>query len=182
LFREFAGSKPNHLVLAVEETVIEPDAIVRGCRIRCFAPDEEVSAPYCYGGTGDCFFVTECHVSKPEHKFIPYPEFYVPFNQGFDLNNKPIGDQKPLAGMDLYCGGGNFGRGLEEGGAIQNKWAVDYEAFAVHTYSKNMLHDTAVYYGSVNDFLKAGLTGEYQTGGKKNPYLVPKLERQSKEV
>ncbi|RPA84378.1 hypothetical protein BJ508DRAFT_37441 [Ascobolus immersus RN42] len=168
--KKFSDSKPNQLVLSDEVVEIKPKNIVRGCRVRCYAPDEKVPAPYSYGGTGDCFFVTESLVGT---KLLPYPEFEPPFTLGYDLS-KPIGDQKPMAGMDLYCGGGNFGRGLEEGGAVQNKWAVDYEAFAVHTYSKNMLHDTAVYYGSVNDFLKAGLTGNYETGGKKNPYVVPK--------
>lgn len=189
-------SAPNHLVLSTEITEIEPQFIVRPCRVRCFAPDQKIPAPYCYGGTGDCFFVTELMEPKPSDpsntegevkpettetekerakaNFVEYPGFEVPFNQGYDLNDKPIGDLKPMAGMDLYCGGGNFGRGLEEGGAIQNKWAVDYEAFAVHTYKQNLRHDTAVYFGSVNDFLRAGLTGEYETGGKSNPYTIPK--------
>lgn len=33
-----------------------------------------------------------------------------------------IPDDKKLRGLDLFCGGGNFGRGVAAGGAVRHKW------------------------------------------------------------
>ena len=30
--------------------------------------------------------------------------------------------EQPLRGLDLFCGGGNFGRGVADGGAVHHKW------------------------------------------------------------
>jgi len=35
-----------------------------------------------------------------------------------------IPDERKLRGLDLFCGGGNFGRGVGDGGAVQHKWCV----------------------------------------------------------
>ena len=47
-----------------------------------------------------------------------------------DINNSTesvrelydIPDDKRLRGLDLFCGGGNFGRGVAAGGAVRHKW------------------------------------------------------------
>jgi hypothetical protein len=31
-------------------------------------------------------------------------------------------DERKLRGLDLFCGGGNFGRGVADGGAVHHKW------------------------------------------------------------
>ena len=33
-----------------------------------------------------------------------------------------IPDDRKLRGLDLFCGGGNFGRGVADGGAVHHKW------------------------------------------------------------
>ncbi len=40
--------------------------------------------------------------------------------------------------LDLFCGCGNLGRGLEEdGGAVEVRWANDIWDRAIHTYMAN---------------------------------------------
>ena len=90
-----------------------------------------------------------------------------------DYENPPIAESKKLRGLDLFCGGGNFGRGVSDGGAVIHKWsfpsvlpsrlinsAVDIDTNAVHSYRANLDHDdTKLYLGSVNNFLYDVITG-----------------------
>lgn len=71
--------------------------------------------------------------------------------------------------MDLFCSGGNFGRGLKEGGAVQNCWAVDWANCTMHTYQVNLKDPdaTELYNGSVN----AGST--YGVSAWKGQYRPP---------
>lgn len=39
-----------------------------------------------------------------------------------DLHPDHIPEERKLRGLDLFCGGGNFGRGVADGGAVQHKW------------------------------------------------------------
>ena len=98
-----------------------------------------------------------------QQRLIPLaPEsFPVSLIQGFDPHERA--PRKVLDGMDLYCGGGSFGRGLEEGGAVRNKWAVDYNREAIHTYHANLQDPDgmSLYFGSVNDILAAGIRGHF---------------------
>jgi DNA (cytosine-5)-methyltransferase 1 len=75
-----------------------------------------------------------------------------------------IPENQKLRGLDLFCGGGNFGRGVSDGGAVHHKWysfsnapkerAVDIEINALHTYRANLEHDDMkLYLGSINNFL-----------------------------
>lgn len=80
-------------------------------------------------------------------------------------------EEKKLRGLDLFCGGGNFGRGVADGGAVHHKWcafiqslpnnrAVDIEINALHTYRANLEHDDVnLYLGSINNFLFDIITG-----------------------
>jgi len=66
-----------------------------------------------------------------------------------------------LFGLGLFCGGGNFDRGLEDGGAVQVKYAVDWDAAALHSYRVNVKDpkDVEYFLGSVNDHLSKVLFG-----------------------
>jgi site-specific DNA-cytosine methylase len=77
-----------------------------------------------------------------------------------------IPEEKQLRGLDLFCGGGNFGRGVADGGAVHVKWhpstpssltfarAVDIDINAIHSYKANLEHDDVnLYLGSINNFL-----------------------------
>ena len=81
------------------------------------------------------------------------------FEEGFDPDSPPEGR---LSGLSLFSGGGSFDRGLDEGGAIQTRWAVEIEPIPMHTYKANMPHaDTKLYMGSVNDYFAEACSSEF---------------------
>lgn len=79
--------------------------------------------------------------------------------QGFD----PTKQDKKLCSLDLFCGSGNFGRGVEDGGAVTAKWANDIKAVAIHTYMANAEQPKSFrpFLGSIDDLLLRGLKGEF---------------------
>ena len=56
-------------------------------------------------------------------------------------------------------GGGNFGRGLEEGLAVEMRWANDISQKAMHTYMANANTACEPLLGSVDDLLRAIIEG-----------------------
>jgi hypothetical protein len=46
----------------------------------------------------------------------------------------PLEHTLRLRGLDLVCGSGNVGRGLEDGGAVEMRWSNDIWDRATHTY------------------------------------------------
>lgn len=166
-FSDQADTRPNELVYTDGILTISAESITRKCHVRFYSEAAKkagkIPPPYCRDGTADAFYiicrqVAGAHARKLEELTPPFPGS---LRQGFDpiaLPPRPV-----LRGMDLFCGGGNFGRGLEEGGAVRNEWAVDCNTEAVHTYRANLKDpaQTAVFYGSVNDFLAQAITGRH---------------------
>ena len=160
--------EPNELVYTGIIEDIQIADVHRSCHVRFYTKEERdkgsIPAPYCRQGTADCFYIThgisldEGEDLKPLMK--PWPSS---FNQGWDPSAAPC--HPILSGLDIFCGGGNLGRGLEEGGAVQFKWAVDNFKEAIHTYKANVKdpNNTQLFYGSVNDFLRQAMEGR---GGK----------------
>ena len=156
-----AKARPNELVYSDETCLVLASKVKRKCFVRFYTLSEVeqrvIPAPYNRDGTGDAFYITTRLVGKafePVHSALPSS-----LVQGPDFRSIP--SQRRLRGLDLYCGGGNFGRGLEEGGAIRNTHAVDLDSNAIHTYWAN-LEDrkaTKLFYGSVNDMLMEALKG-----------------------
>jgi DNA (cytosine-5)-methyltransferase 1 len=152
---------PNEVVFSSALLNIPFPRIIRRCFVRAFAGLESVVAPYDRGGIGDCFFIR--YELTVDGQLLPYQCRLGDdeLRQGYSLQEplkKPI-----LKGMDLFCGGGNFGRGLEEGGALQMKWAVDFDAAPLHSYRANMqsLNDTKLYLGSINNYLEDAIKGRF---------------------
>ncbi|KAH6623610.1 hypothetical protein F5144DRAFT_595741 [Chaetomium tenue] len=110
----------NQLVYTDQLVVTKPDRVIGKCTIRFFRPEESIPTPYDRKGTGNLFYIT--------HRC------------GFDPTRETF---RKLRGMDLFCGSGNFGRGLEEGGAVEMKWANDIWDRAIHTYMANSPDSTA---------------------------------------
>ncbi|KAF8461061.1 S-adenosyl-L-methionine-dependent methyltransferase, partial [Kalaharituber pfeilii] len=151
-------SQPNELVYTDYLMLVQPTFVYRRCHIRFFPPETRPTAPYDRGGTGDCFFIY--YRRTPAGDLVPMspPQ---EFHQGYDPDSIPGGCTK-LNGMDLFCGGGNFGRGIEEGGAVVNKWAVDLDVPALHTYRANLRDpSTQLYLGSVNNYLRDAINGKF---------------------
>lgn len=157
---------PNELVYSSRIDVSNVSTIVRRCYVRFYSRDDQakgsIPAPYNRKGAGDCYYITwkQKHDSEElEAIEQPWPEM----NQGFD----PVkaAPKEPMRGLDIFCGGGNFGRGLEEGGAVRMEWAVDYFNEAIHTYHANAStkEPTKLFNGSVNEYLFDAIHGGRRT-------------------
>lgn len=159
-------TRPNELLYTEQVVSIKAHFIKRRCHIR-FVTEADVKVgkiptPYNRDGTGDCFYIT----SKLVNDIIlalKADEFPSSFRQGFDLNVPPNGQPLPvLNGLDLFCGGGSFGRGIEEGGVVSMKWAVDIDTPAIHSYRANMRNPgSELYLGSINNYMRDVILGRH---------------------
>ncbi|KAI5817085.1 S-adenosyl-L-methionine-dependent methyltransferase [Pyronema omphalodes] len=143
-------AKPNELIFSDDFQDIPSWTVARRCYVKVFSLDSPIEAPYNRNGTGDFFYIRTDHPPLPES-----------LHQGFD-HDTPI--SKPLLrGLDLFCGGGLFGRGLEESGVVKMHWAVDIDGGPLHTYRANVanVNDIKLYLGNVNNYLKSAILGEY---------------------
>jgi DNA (cytosine-5)-methyltransferase 1 len=150
----------NELVLTNDYEYLPVSRIQRRCHIRFFKRGDDIPVPYNRGGAGDLWFISMGIVTRDGHRRLKYlsrlPER---FNEGDDMTTLP-GPEK-LVGLALFSGGGNFDRGLEEGGAVDFQYSVDMAPWAVHTQYANAGDPSKLrlYYGSVDDYLKAALSG-----------------------
>ncbi|KAI7656973.1 S-adenosyl-L-methionine-dependent methyltransferase, partial [Hortaea werneckii] len=147
-------ARPNELVLTNATYSVTPDRVIRKCHVQCFSQTDvlmkHIPRPYNRDGEGDFYFYTDeddkfnC---LPSPNIIPGPHSLV--------------KQPKLTGMGIFCGGGNFDRGLEEGGAVKFKYAVDWAERALHSYRANADEPdkTHFFLGSVNDCLAQALAG-----------------------
>ncbi|TVY18383.1 DNA (cytosine-5)-methyltransferase 1 [Lachnellula arida] len=172
--RDIDGTgRPNELVYTDKTEKVLARKVKQKCLVRFYSEDDiksnNIPAPYSRDGTGNAFYITcqcvesgTCYLLKPIMPNAPKSLI-----QGFDPS-APL--KKQLRGMDLYYGGGNLGRGLEEGGAIHNEWAVDIVDAAIHTYYSNLKTPTStkLFHGSVNDLLIQAMAGNPQ-----NSDLIP---------
>ncbi|RDW73760.1 hypothetical protein BP5796_07202 [Coleophoma crateriformis] len=164
---ELIGSScaPNELVYTNIIDQVPASAIVAGCLVRFYSQrDVErdlVPVPYCRGGTGNAFYITSRLLGQDTSKVLEPIHAKIPSSliEGFDPE-APL-QRERLSGLDMFCGGGNFGRGLEEGGAVHQKWAIDLAPPAIHSYYANLKDPTSIelYSGSVDDFLLGALHG-----------------------
>jgi DNA (cytosine-5)-methyltransferase 1 len=157
---------PNELVYTDQLVVAKAHRVIGKCVVRFFRPGQPIPTPYDRGGTGNLFYIT--HRLETRDDSSPISTRCVPFEgdfpsslrQGFDPVNQNF---QKLRGMDLFCGSGNFGRGLEEGGAVDMIWANDIWDRAIHTYMANSPdpESTKPFLGSVDDLLRLALEGNY---------------------
>ncbi|KAL8695235.1 MAG: hypothetical protein Q9218_000273 [Villophora microphyllina] len=156
--RDFCGDSDadaNELVYTSRVDVCDASKLVRRCHIRFYASEDRrcgrIPAPYNRKGAGDCYYISwvqkQDHSSEVEEIRQPWP----PMSQGFEPGSSTA--HIPLRGLDIFCGGGNLGRGLEEAGAVSNKWAVDLFPEAIHTYHANADETMKFYHGDINDYL-----------------------------
>ncbi|KAK3290641.1 uncharacterized protein B0H64DRAFT_368033 [Chaetomium fimeti] len=157
-----AGAAPNELVYTDQLVVTKPERVIGKCTVRFFRPEESIPTPYDRKGTGNLFYITHRFETADDGKdrCIPLGEFPTSLRQGFDPAQQAF---RKLRGMDLFCGSGNFGRGLEDGGAVEMKWANDIWDRAIHTYMANSPDSNSAkpFLGSVDDLLQLALEGKY---------------------
>ncbi|KAK1979214.1 hypothetical protein LZ30DRAFT_772304 [Colletotrichum cereale] len=144
---------PNELVYSDEFLSIGVKNIHSRCIVRFFRPDEAIPAPYDRQGVGNAFFIRHRWQSG---QLLPLEDISS-LRQGFG----PAKPFRKLRGVDLFCGGGNFGRGLEEGGAIEMNWANDINVQAIHTYMANAENTVHPFAGSIDDMQRLALQGKF---------------------
>jgi len=157
-------AEPNELVLTHQFRIIDDKDVSRECQVRFYSEEERekgtIPAPYNRQGMGDFYFITAQGLQDDESGLrslkAPWPAL---LTEGWDPRNQ---FQRPMKGLDIFCGGGSFGRGLEEGGAVKFDWAVDWYSEAIHTYKANLRSDdeTQLFRGSVNDYLTQAMQGK----------------------
>lgn len=159
------GARANDLVWTSEFIDIKPQRIMRKCNIRFLLnSDSSPERPCIYDrdGQADCFLITKVLVSEDGSESVrDLPSVrHFQMTEGVTFENSK--QNKPLSGLSLFCGGGNFDRGLEEGGAIHTKWAVEWDVHAAHTYRANLSdpEGTAIFKGSVDEHLRRALAGQ----------------------
>lgn len=163
---EKSQARPNELVYAEDITRIKAKFISRRCHIRFVAEAdvkaERIPTPYGRDGTGDCFYISAKYTGGGIQP-MSLKEFPASLRQGFNLDLPLDGSSlPPLNGLDLFCGGGNFGRGIEEGGAVNMRWAVDIDTPAIHSYRANLRDpDAELYLGSINNYLRDAILGKH---------------------
>jgi DNA (cytosine-5)-methyltransferase 1 len=159
--REIAN---NELVLTDDYEQVQASTIQRRCHIR-FIPkhrilQEEIPFPYNRRGAGDFWFISMGIVtSKSGPRLVYLSQLPRTFNQGEKSTDLPRA--KKLPGLSIFCGGGNFDRGLEEGGAVEFRHAIDLDGRAIHTQRANAKSGSnlQLYFGSVDDYLTLALAG-----------------------
>ncbi|KAK7736424.1 hypothetical protein SLS63_003402 [Diaporthe eres] len=164
----------NELVYTDEKFSADIHCIHARCIVRCYCPGEMIPAPYSRDGTGNAFIIT--HRKSADGSVQPLGSANKPkIRQGFDPK-RPI---RKLRALDLFSGCGNFGRGLEDGGAVEAKWVNDIWDAAIHTYMANSTDPDSVrpFLGSIDELNLRSFEGKFtdsvpQPGEAKNRSLV----------
>ena len=114
---------PNELTYSKDIKSIAKKRIQRPCHVRFYTSEmrqnNKIPVPYNRGGMGDCFYVSAQESSDRRLIELQHP-WPSDVRQGWNPEEQP--SREPLRCLDIFCGGGNFGRGLEEGGSVQCQW------------------------------------------------------------
>lgn len=156
--REFdSNCAPNELIYTEQETTSLAKRITTRCIVRFYAPEESIPAPYNRGGAGNAFYITHRLLDDRTIQLIGKTD-RPKLRQGFN----PLKREKKLRSLDLFCGCGNFGRGVEDGGAVAAKWANDIKSVAIHTYMANTdPRSCHPFLGSIDDLLHQSMQGKF---------------------
>jgi DNA (cytosine-5)-methyltransferase 1 len=162
---EGSDIKPNELVWTNIYLSVSKTNLIRRCHIKFLRPDETPPTPYDRDGQGDCFFLSSRlrnGALEPLNNPMSRTEDW--FNEGFDPNaNIP-----KLLSLSVFSGGGNFDRGLEEGGILKTVHAIEMDGHAAHTYGANSPSLVKIFRGSVDDYLSNAIKGDKETANVGN--------------
>ncbi|KAH7002234.1 hypothetical protein EDB80DRAFT_75549 [Ilyonectria destructans] len=156
------AARRNELVYSQQLVEVKKRRIRQPCFVRFFETGKPIPTPYDRDGVGNFFYIThEETVDQYSNDVLYTPLTSSPLSlrQGYD----PTEEITRLRGLDLFCGGGNFGRGLEDGGGIEMRWANDYDTKAMHTYMANVSAPEAVspFLGSIDDLQRLAIKGRF---------------------
>jgi len=163
-------ARANELIITNELFTKPPSQVVRKCEILSISAEDaergRMPTPYGRGGAADLFFtIRQTSLLEPMRESAELGDD----NKSQQVRRTtaartwdpkaPVSTPK-LRGMGIFCGGGNLDRGLEEGGAVEFDYAVDWAPRALHSYRANTRNSKCQYYlGSVNDYSGAALSG-----------------------
>lgn len=153
-----ASCAPNEVIYTEELIVRKLSTIERKCYVHVHTTEDRrnIPAPYNRKGVGSLFFMTHFWDG---YKCLPLGKRESPPT----LNRPPTG--KKLLGLDLFCGVGNFGRGIEEGGAVEMRWANDISDKAIHAYMANADPSrVSPFLGSIDDLQARAIQGRFGHG------------------
>ncbi|KAK7533282.1 uncharacterized protein J3D65DRAFT_670486 [Phyllosticta citribraziliensis] len=159
-------ARPNELVWTNEIHQVQVGAISDShprCHVRWYHEDQitanKIPAPYNRDGCANYWYLCSHIVNHNGDEYWERLDAPPPgLNQGWD----PLQESaRSLKGLDVFCGGGNFGRGLAEGGAVEMTHAIDWSRNAVASYRTNEPRgkEASLYCGSVNDYLAQAIQG-----------------------
>jgi DNA (cytosine-5)-methyltransferase 1 len=158
---EFAA---NELVLTDDYEQVQLLKIQRRCHIRFITKHKllqnDIPFPYDRRGAGDFWFISMGVAKLNDDPHLVYlSKLLELFSEAGSFPALPRAEK--LLGLSIFCGGGNFDRGLEEGGAVEFQYAIDLDAHAIHTQRANAREESnlQLYFGSVDDYLRAALAG-----------------------
>ncbi|KAF4972906.1 hypothetical protein FZEAL_9486 [Fusarium zealandicum] len=156
------NARANELVYSNQLVEVKKRRILESCYVRFFEAGQEIPTPYNRDGVGGFFYITHQEVRDEvtgATSYVPLEAPPISLQQGFDPS-KPI---QRLRGLDLFCGGGNFGRGLEDGGGIEMCWVNDFNEKAMHTYMANTSAPGAIepFLGSIDDLQRLAIDGKF---------------------
>lgn len=142
--------KVNELIWTSEEVEIPVRKVVRKCHVVEVQEGQEIPQLADWSGSSDWFFyqVRLGRIDEPQgHEMqadlsgfstvSTSPEdtpsasldatldrFQIPKVESNDseVSSQVGSTEQHLRGLDLFCGGGNFGRGIADGGAVHHKW------------------------------------------------------------
>jgi DNA (cytosine-5)-methyltransferase 1 len=155
-----AKAPPNEVVYSSCFATRSYGNVESTCLVRFFPEGAgKIPVPYSCGGVGNAWILSQRCGDGNDPSCIPLSEAPPGLRQGFLPNH----GRRPLQGLDLFCGSGNFGRGLEEGGAVEMRWANDINVKAIHTYMANAPRPKRVtpFCGSIDDLQKRAIQGRF---------------------
>ncbi|KAL6721275.1 hypothetical protein ACLMJK_000377 [Lecanora helva] len=157
-----AKAQPNELVFTNQFQILSVQKVHRECQVRFYTEEARqravIPAPYNRQGMGDFYFVSAQDTGSGL-KNLADSQILSGLREGW---NPQLPSGTPMKGLDIFCGGGSFGRGLEESGAVHFDHAVDWYNEAIHTYKANLQpgSTTRLFRGSVNDYLTQAIQGK----------------------
>ena len=139
----------NELVYTSRIEELPASYISRSCHVRFYSEEEKehgaIPVPYCRNGVADFFYITSQELPAGADLvplIEPWPKSLM---QGFNPTSPP--SLPALRGLDIFCGGGSLGRGLEDGGAVKMEWYVFLKLFlpfsdcSLSYYSRDRSHN-----------------------------------------
>ena len=170
---------PNELLLPEERLSKPPSAVIRKCHIRRFTSQrvrQGLPTPYDRRGAGDFFWILDDEEENHDSVAAETDDVRSAHMDFANLTSHPSNTRQPrpeedldsmasgafrLRGLGMFCGGGNFDRGLEDGGGVEFQYAIDWNSQAIHSYRANVDDPSKVhfYLGSVNSYLAKAMAG-----------------------